>query len=151
MIDLTKKYTLRINLDYVVYALAVLALMLFMVAKATAQDEPLPAPTHPAFGDIQEPHLSMSVRVVDPQKAAADAEFILSTKYGLTLEEAHEKILTNGEIDLARCVEYILHDALNTIPPTLTSSLDVTVVTIALRHPEPLPEPTPEPLLEPAP
>lgn len=74
----------------------------------------------------------MFVNVIDINATVAAAELILTTKYGLTAEEAHEKILSGGEIDLARCIEYIMHNALNSI---LTPSLEVTEVIIEQSHP----------------
>lgn len=97
------------------------------------------AADHPAFDTHQSPRFAMEVKVVDQAAAASLAESILVTKGGLTPEEASAKIRVNGQIDLARCVEFILLDSLAGIPSTLTASLDVTNVTIELQHPETTP------------
>ncbi len=80
----------------------------------------------------------MKVNITDINATVTRAETILVEKYGLTPAEAHEKILTNGEVDLARCVEYIMFDVLGSIPGILTPYLYVYEIEIQLAHPEPL-------------
>lgn len=91
---------------------------------------------HPAFAAEQRPRVVIESKFIDPAAALALAESILTTKHGLTAQEARAKLTTNGQLDLARVLEYVLLDQLP--GAALTGILDVTSVTVELQHPEPV-------------
>lgn len=110
------------------------------IASMAQEPEPQPDPppyVAPAYLDHQEPDFTMKVNITDINATVARAESILVEKHGLTAEEAHQKILTNGQVDLARCVEFILLDTLGSIPGILTDYFYVYEIQIRLQHPLP--------------
>lgn len=109
------------------------AVAFLLSSLALAQD-------HPAFAERQAPKFDLRVQVTDAERARDRAVQILTTKHGLTEAEALAKITSEGKVDLARCVEYIMLDALATLSPQQTESLALTDIVIRLEHPvEPAP------------
>jgi hypothetical protein len=105
----------------------VAALALSMATSALAQDAP-----HPAFGPTQTSILTVDAEVPDIPKLEAKAIDILRTKYGLTLAEAREKVRIDGKTDVARCLEYVVINALNGI-----TQATVVGISIQQEHPQP--------------
>lgn len=100
-------------------------------SQSIAQDE------HPAFGNTQSAQLTVDAEVPDIPKLEAKAVDILRTKYGLTLDEARAKVRIDGKTDVARCLEYVVINALAGI-----TQANVIGSTIVLQHPtEPVEQP----------
>lgn len=105
--------------------LALVATMTMLTAASYSQEE------HPAFAAHQSSTLAVESEVADVPKLEAKAVDVLRTKYGLTLEEARAKLRVEGKTDVARCLEYVIINALAGI-----AQARVVASVVGNQHPE---------------
>lgn len=79
---------------------------------------------------VQMPTANIHMEVTDVKKVEAKAIAIVRNKDGLTLAEAQALFRVNGKTNVARCVEYIIRDAVFNASPYL----GVDYVQVVLAH-----------------
>ena len=108
----------------IVAVIVIFVLGMLLGAKiATAQE-------HPAFGTRHTSTLILEVEVPDITKLEAKAIDILRTKYGKTLEQARAALRIDGKIDVARCIEFVTINAVQSV-----AQYSATNVTVGNEHP----------------
>ena len=90
---------------------------------ASAQD-------HPAFEPAQRSMLTVESVTPDIPALESATLDLLTTRYGLTAEEALAKVRVDGKTDVARCIEFIVIEALRGI-----SQATVIGTVVATQHP----------------
>lgn len=103
-----------------------LASVLYIGVCAMAQE-----PDHPAFAPHQSSTLAVESEVADIPKLEAKAVDVLRAKYGLTLEEARAQVRIDGKTDVARCLEYVIINAMAGI-----AQARVVASVVGNQHPE---------------
>lgn len=96
----------RANIEIAIAIALVVLVASLAIRQALAQDQ------HPAFGPHQTTQLTVETDVGDIQKLEAKAVDVLRTRYGLTLTEARAKVRLDGKTDVARCLEFVIINAL---------------------------------------
>jgi|GEM_PF-6508002 len=105
--------------------LAIAATLTILSAVVASQEE------HPAFGTQHTSTLVVESQVSDIVKLEAKAVDVLRAKYGLTLDEARAKVRVDGKTDVARCLEYVIINALAGI-----AQAEVVASVVGNQHPE---------------
>lgn len=107
-----------------------IAIVLALLVASVAIRQALGEDVHPAFGSHHTSNLSLDSEVPDIQKLEAKAVEVLRAKYGLTLSEARAKVRIDGKTDVARCLEFVIINALAGI-----TQANVTASVVAEAHP----------------
>ena len=112
------------------FDMKILFAMLCFASFACAAQDFVDVP-YTVFGPEHTSQLTVESNVPDIAKLEAKAVDILRTKSGLTLAEARAKVRIDGKTDVARCLEYVIMDALQKI-----TQAEVVGITVANQHPQ---------------
>src|SRR5688572_19446629 len=93
----------------------ILAVVLIFLLGMIAGAKVASAEEHPAFGSKHTSTLILEIEVTDIPKLEAKAIEILRTKHGQTLEEARAAVRIDGKTDVARCIEFVTINAVQSI------------------------------------
>ncbi len=107
----------------IAFALGIILLSM-LVHSAASED-------HPAFGSRHTSTLIVETEVDDIPKLEAKAIDVLRTKHGLTLEEARSRVRIDGRTDVARCIEVVTINAVQSV-----AQYRAVNVTVGNQHPE---------------
>jgi hypothetical protein len=112
-------------LEYALAAIVIFMLGMIAGAKLASAEE------HPAFGAKHTSTLILEIEVADIPKLEAKAIEILRTKHGQTLEQARAAVRIEGKTDVARCIEFVTINAVQSV-----AQYTATNVAVGNQHPD---------------